>query len=498
MSPHLKSQNVAHATKSKELDTYYKDHKSVVQYVVALIKDFSKHLPLSVYSGAAQAKDIECVERRMKSEGLTFATQTLPKLSEGLFQYFETGYVNYPSFALDKHGVHPVFLRKLFSLACRDSEHKVTAIKLIYQISTMFSKLKGPYPHSVLRKQLADFVEVDKMLGNLDWFDPTTLAIMQQARVEIRTLFENNDVILRAKPRPGPGATNTPVAKHLRYRPHVLYTQIDKVLDYTEFFSVNPLDNIHQTKKWVTLYNKKRDFPTSRQKFVHKKVGKARGICIEENDVMFMQQAFRYSLYDWIEKHPLTKGRICFRDQSVNQTLALASSWTGQMATLDESEASDRIARELVSWLYQDTDIHDILMALSTRVIEFPKEFDEPPLRTNKYAPMGSALCFPIMASVHWALIRAILLLHGNTSASREEIYVYGDDIILPIRHVDLVLTHLPRFGIKLNVSKSFYRSGFRESCGVHAYNGVNITPVYVKHIPVSPSITFAMSCIAS
>lgn len=469
----------------------------VTACLVLLLDDFKNSLPPSVYSVAALALDRRTIKNRMKSEGLTFATQTLPKLSEGLFQYFETGQVNYPSFKLDKHGVHPVFLSELFALACRTTEHQVTAIRLIYQISVMFSKLKGPYPESVLRKQLADFLRVDRELAELDWFSEVNFPILERARAEVKRLFQGSNILEQAKPRPGPGGTNTPVPKHLRYRPRVLYTQVDNVVPYMDYFTVNPYDVVHQTKSWLELFSKQVQEPTSRHKFVHKKVGKARGICLEENEVQYLQQAFRSAIYDWVERSSIAKGKICFTDQSVNQKLALAGSFTGLLATLDESEASDRIARELVAWIFQDTEFVDHLMALSTRVIEFDKEFDEQPLRTFKFAPMGSALCFPIMAITHWALLRAIISLSDLPTSMCDEIYVYGDDIVVPVTAVDAVLAYLPRFGMKLNTSKSFWRSGFRESCGVHAYNGVDITPVYVKHLPNSPSITFAMSCIS-
>lgn len=469
----------------------------VTTMLVLLLDDFKNSLPHSVYSVAAQAKDKNTILKRMKSEGLSFATQTLPKLSEGLFQYLETGSVDYPSFKLDKLGVHPVFLTELFALACRPNEHQVQAVRCIYQISVLFSKLKGPYPDSVLRKQLADFLKVDDELANIDWFDEVNYPILERARHEVNCIFKNSDILNQTIPKPGPGGTNTPVPKHLRYRPKVLYTQVDNVVPYMDYFTVNPYDVVHQTKIWRDLYNNKIPEPTSRHKFVHKKVGKARGICLEENEVQYLQQAFRHAIYDWIESSSPAKGRINFTDQSVNQKLAQQGSFTGLLATLDESEASDRISRELVSWLFQDQPFHDSLMALSTRVITFEEKFMQEPVRTHKFAPMGSALCFPIMAIVHYALIRAIIFLSNLSNAYMKEVYVYGDDIVVPVTVVEAILAYLPRFGMKLNKTKSFWRGGFRESCGVHAFNGVDITPVYVKHLPNTPSITFAMSCIS-
>jgi hypothetical protein len=152
-------------------------------------------------------------------------------------------------------------------------------------------------------------------------------------------------------------------------------------------------------------------------------------------------------------------------------------------ATIDMSAASDRISRELVFRLFGDTDLWDMLDAVSTRVIQFPKEVHDvaSKLYVQKYAPMGSAVCFPVMAITHFALIKAIVQLStvGNAKEVSKHIYVYGDDIILPREAVQAVYDYLPLFGMKINETKSFHSSYFRESCGVHAYKGMDVTPVY-------------------
>lgn len=499
MMRNLKSQR-GNTPNSDEIKHFQNENCNIILYMQDLLTDVYNNLPRTKLMVAAKAKDEVELVKRFKSEGLSFVTMTLPKLSAGLFQYLETRQVCYPSFEIKKGTVHPVFLSGLFRLACDFSSLlQVRAIRSIYQFSVFFSKLKGPYPDSVLRKQLADFVADDRRLDSVDFFAEPVFSIMQQARYEMNLLFHNNNVIERACPRPGPGATNKPVAKHKRYKPLVLYRNVDKVLPYIDWFLVNPYDVVHQTAHYLKLYSNARMDQRARHKFVHKKVGKARGICIEENEVQFLQQAFRRSIYDYVEQHPLTKGRVCFRNQSVNQQLALLFSWTGQGATIDWSAASDLVGRDPVSWIFQDIDFHDILMSLSTKWIDFP-DFgkDTPPLHTSKFAPMGSALCFPIMALFFWALIRAVIHLSMYKNALKEEVYVYGDDVIIPSCITEAVYTYLPMLGLRVNKEKSYFRSGFRESCGVHAYNGVDITPVYAKYIPTNNTISSALSCIAT
>lgn len=197
----------------------------------------------------------------------------------------------------------------------------------------------------------------------------------------------------------------------------------------------------------------------------------------------------RRGLTDLINRHPLYKKRIVLHDQSINAELALYGSRWQSFATLDMSEASDRIARKLVKYLFSDNEeLCEALMCLSTRVIIPPVEAKkgQGPLRTNKFAPMGSALCFPVMSLVHMFLIRAIIQLsdvkYPHFLSSR--VFVYGDDIILPTECAQAVMDWLPQFGMKLNRTKSFVKSHFRESCGCHAYYGINVTPIFIRETP--------------
>lgn len=111
---------------------------------------------------------------------------------------------------------------------------------------------------------------------------------------------------------------------------------------------------------------------------------------------------------------------------------------------------------------------------------------------------MGSALCFPIEAMYFFTVITLALLRKAglpvtNSSISKvtRDVYVYGDDIIVPVDAVDVVIGALQRYNCKVNAGKSFWTGKFRESCGVDAYDGEVVTPTYVRRVPdgkVSPS----------
>lgn len=466
--------------------------KYIEAYLHALIRD-AKCIFQGHYSNADATLDSNRITSRLRAEGSGFATHTLPGLAQGMFSLKEHGVASFPQFRLQRGTEHPAFLGRLFNLALYsvDLNLRVKAVNFIYTFSVSFKKLKGDYPVEVVRKLFADFCKTDTVLGQIDFFSKELRPVLEDARAQWRIFVAETNLARmfeETTPQPGPGATNSPTKKNMRYRPHVLYKQLDRVFDYGEWFYPTPYHVFGSDEIYNGFFNYSVESPTARFKAVPKTAGKPRGICIEENEMQVLQQAHRKAMYTAITNY--FGDNIALRKQSVNAKLALDSSKTLEYATIDESEASDRVARLLVSYLAQDCrDVHDKLMALSTLWVVPPDEVkDEYPakVRTNKFAPMGSALCFPVMSLVHMFLIRAIIRLSTKECTKHDcaNVFVYGDDIILPAKYTETIYRELPKYGMKLNVNKSFYRSHFRESCGVHAYHGVDITPVYVKYIP--------------
>lgn len=88
---------------------------------------------------------------------------------------------------------------------------------------------------------------------------------------------------------------------------------------------------------------------------------------------------------------------------------------------------------------------------------------------------MGNALTFPVESLIFWALVRSgIKVSHG---VNCDDILVFGDDILFPAKYYDSVIRMLSMAGCKPNTGKTFRSGLFRESCGVDAFNGVNVTP---------------------
>lgn len=466
----------------REIQKYYSEIRGcVLDMFHSLLSDFVNLNPL--YRSVDLARDYKTLESRFSSEGLGFLSVTLPQLMQDLFCFVEGGTPSYVGWKKHTRAEYPAFLGRLFGEVYARGPYSAVSFGQIYQVCSAFKKLKGPFRETSLHKSLCSFVSVDEELGRIDFTAEPLVPILTNARRLIESVFQDvswSELDKELKPRPGPGATNTYVDKHLRFRPHVVYEGLNEEFNYLDWFYSHSWDPIEDAKRYMCLPEKVD--AESRFKFVPKYLFKPRGICIEENEMQFFQQALKGFLYRHLELHPATRGRINFSSQGVNRNLALDSSVTKECATIDMSDASDRVARELVHRLFLNTALLDPLDAVSTRRIKLP---DGKYLLAHKFAPMGSGVCFPVMAIVHWALIRSMIALSSIPDSEKvsKRVYVYGDDIIFPISACEVVYTYLPLFGMKLNKTKSFHTGPFRESCGVHAYDGLDVTPVYVNYV---------------
>lgn len=212
-----------------------------------------------------------------------------------------------------------------------------------------------------------------------------------------------------------------------------------------------------------------------------------RVIAIEAMWTQYVQQGLMRVLVRLIEQAGgPARGHVNFSDQSLNGRLALQSSKDGKLATLDLSDASDRVLRKLVVDIFGvDSPLCEALLRTRTPTAKLP---DGKIVILRKFASMGSALCFPVESLIFFIIILYARSKRAGLSVNRadfyklaRDVYVYGDDLIFPVDEVPYVVHYLQAFGLKVNSAKSFSKGNFRESCGVDAYNGVDITPVYLR-----------------
>lgn len=202
---------------------------------------------------------------------------------------------------------------------------------------------------------------------------------------------------------------------------------------------------------------------TNRVELVPKNWKTDRTIACEPEGNVFLQLAF-----DEYMKGRLRRVGIDLSNQGRNQELAREGSVSGELATLDLSMASDTLSYNTVAWL------------LPQHWFSIVSDFRSPCANGKyqgkyaKFSSMGNGTTFPLETLVFTAACRAV----GSKRYS-----VYGDDIIIETELVN-DLTKLLRFlGFILNTEKSHTKGPFRESCGANWYQGVDVTPFYVRDI---------------
>lgn len=168
----------------------------------------------------------------------------------------------------------------------------------------------------------------------------------------------------------------------------------------------------------------------------------------------------------------LKKFGIDLRDQTVNRRLARDALRLG-LATIDLSSASDTVSRQLVlsllpfDWWY----LLDDLRVHSTVLLDGAShEFE-------MFSSMGNGFTFELESLLFFAIAKVVARKMG----SKGRVSVYGDDIIAPVPVAKRLSRVLAYFGFVLNRKKTNWSGPFRESCGGHYWNSLDVTPFYLR-----------------
>lgn len=307
------------------------------------------------------------------------------------------------------------------------------------------------------------FAETSVQLSGGDRYWDLVLGIRSQLS-EVISRFDDEDIL----PKHGPGAVADVSVKNKFEK----YSNIgfDARIDYM----------LRRRNKQMSDYS---PYPlvsedrTSRVIFVPKTWKKLRGISAEPVGLQFFQQAIYREISKAISKTEL-RHVINFHDQDRSRELALEGSCNGNFSTIDLSAASDSVTTQLVRDIFGNTNLCRWLLATrSTHTL-----IDNQRLEINKFAPMGSACCFPVEC-----LVFAGLTLHVAAKRSRStrlnyrKFRVFGDDIICPTSITDEVMESLSDLGFTVNTEKSYWSGDYRESCGMDAWKGFDVTPLKLK-----------------
>lgn len=451
------------------------------------IEDFYLGLLLNLFSDCVprvEPRDLETAYARTRSEGLSFLTKTLPSFGKSVISALNTGLpLRITNFKKKgRKSALPSFLKGLTEEIFDDNGvvlecPSLPSITELIQLTMGFYKLEVDNASQYQRFE-RDFVRTDCSLPEtFCHFDDNRLEriVLDHARDLISGLLAQFDP-LDFSSKHGPGAVATGEKSYEKYHFKRIFPHTEKVYPASIYYFLNDRDLFDRFEDFQNL---EYSHAINRVTFVPKDSRGPRTISMEPLELQYLQQGLGRKMMRWIDKHPWTRGYIPFYDQDVNGKIALQSSITKCYSTIDLSSASDRVSCALVDELF--AGLPKLLAALRALRSEYARLPSGKLMKLRKYAPMGSALCFPVESVVFWALSHAIAHVYDRSSRRRTKIYVFGDDIIVPARNFQSIVDNLHYFGLRVNEAKSCHHGYFRESCGVDAYKGEIITPVRVK-----------------
>lgn len=448
-------------------------------------------------------RDRLTMRSRVEREGASFLTIALPMFARDFEKSLEQGFVDEKRFLGYKRrggGKLPCFLQGLTSRLfdnetgrlLDDSPESSIYVEAVRQVCLFAKKVELPCTPERECSAVSEYVKIEQELvefsapeGDVDSFRAVCDALW--GRVLERPFgFNTRRASLDTHvPRHGPGAVAERTFGNAKWS---LRRWHERLEPFFPFFGVGYPTSAAARPRYqdlVTFVPEDQEQPV-RVVLVPKTLKSPRVIAVEPTCMQFVQQGLKRLLYELLESHPLTRRRVNFKDQSLNQRAALAASVSGQSATIDLSEASDRVPLDLAMMMF-DThpDLKDAILACRSTRAQLP---DGRIVPLRKFASMGSALCFPVEAMYFYSLAVKAVLEAENLPLTRKGlqkasigILVYGDDLIVPARHAEAVLGHLQQYNCKVNWNKTFTAGKFRESCGLDAYSGERVTPVYLR-----------------
>jgi len=444
-------------------------------------------------------RDLETIRSRVEMEGMSFLTITLPNFCKDFERSLADGYIDPTKFRnFRKFGSIPAFLRGMIGLVFNHETGRIyddssenwidfpSIIESVRQICLTFKKVEEACTPKRVQAAIQNYTAIEQSFDLFSLSDSEYRAFDLVSNVLWGNVMANlclNDV----SPRHGPGTTAESISGNQKYVWRTWHERLEPYFPILEnAYTLGAYES--RELKEVTVVKPEQELPV-KVVTVPKTLKGPRIIAIEPVCMQYAQQAIRRSLYAAIESHDLTAGHVNFRDQSINQGLAVDASRTGLLATIDLSDASDRVPLELALLMFRSNpDLQDAVAACRTTRAQLPNGRVIPDLR--KFASMGSALCFPVEAMYFYTLCVMALLWAQNLPVSHEnifqvsrDIHVYGDDIVVPTTYAITVLAYLRKYNCKVNSSKTFVSGNFRESCGDDAYRGYLVTPVYLRKL---------------
>ena len=468
----------------------------------------------STWCCVSTTRDAETVTRRVKNEGESFLTITLPQFCSDFERCLEYGttddITSWTGFS--RKGALPKFLSGLLCLVF-DSESgllldepSTLAVFFIRQVCLLHKKVLLTCSEERERKAYAKYVECEEEVRA--WEDHfrtgELLPVCIQPDLErfgrISDLLWAHDCSLIDRqvyegqhvPKHGPGKTADRTVGNGKFDCGTWHSRLERHFNSSSFRIANP--GFYEVLDGVTFLEPEAEIPV-KVVTVPKTMKTPRIIAIEPTCMQYAQQSLMELFVDTLEKSDTLRGCIGFTDQTPNQDLArmasdkaFRSNSREGTSTIDLSEASDRVSNLLVRRMLKN------FPSLSEAVQDCRSVRADVPgygiMPLSKFASMGSALCFPIEAMVFFTIICVALEYELNRPLTLSDIHslegkvrVYGDDLIIPNRLARAVRLYLQSYGLKVNERKSFETGMFRESCGRDYFMSDDVSVTYNRRL---------------
>ena len=466
--------------------------KSLISLWSVLASEFASRC------GTSTTMDINTVQGRVENEGMSFLTITLPTFGKDFQFCLDQGLISPKSFlSFRKTGsCLPSFLRGFTELVFDSGtgilleEPDIDAIHAVRQLTLIFSKMRLPCTPERESKAMSDYIQCDKEVNYADSVLPDSdlSEFGRMGRLLFGSIFSRVDLDIyngNIVPKHGPGATAEKLTSNGKFLTRYWTDRLEEVFHVGDFLfpNIRYIDGYYDD---VDFLEPGSEMP-SRVVSVPKTQKTPRIIAIEPSSVQYVQQGILES----ITRHTrssLMNEFIGSDSQEPNQLLAQKGSIDGSLATLDLSEASDRVSAKLVSELLARNHLsRDAIFACRSERASVP---GGGVITLSKFASMGSALCFPIEAMVFLTIVFLGIEKEQGYRFGHEKdflpflgrVRIYGDDIIVPVDYVHTVVEQLEHFGARVGRHKSFWIGRFRESCGKDYYSGHDVSIVKVRH----------------
>jgi len=461
-------------------------------------------------------RDLETLESRFENEGYGFLTIALPALGDALRSGLRDRKFACPrGFKSIPRGTIPRFLSGMFSEVFEPFSGELKedvsddVIKCLSEVLYLFKKMtmQSSEEEILHKKAVASFLETDDIAAKVFIPDRQYHLISLVSGIVLRSL--SSEPLRFDRFKHGPGAVYEGYKMNQKWSAltdSVKNAEFDldsygyadfecSLTDLSERVEIRqPEDQNYprQTEMFAddSIQVSRR---TARLVTVEKNSSSRRTITVEPMLNQFIQQGLAILLKSAIDNCKILSNCLDITDQSKNQQLALEGSLHDNWATIDLKSASDLMSIQLVQAVFKRHGLFlDHMMDCRSTHIEVPNTGIS---KLSKFAGMGNALTFPVQ-SICFAVvcIAAILDMKGtkpsfrNVERASRLIRIYGDDIIVDTRYARQCVNWLTSVGLKINDRKSYLEGNFKESCGVDAWRGVDVTPIYIGSRPDQPS----------